>query len=120
MSTKPQQASAPGSGEPFNAGDEESVRERNATAKVRDEAVKEGLRFVMSTAKGRAWMRHLLAAKLFTRVGKIRPAAIFTGNSTTFFNAGLKELGDLISTEIAVICPTEFRLMEDEGEPNAR
>jgi hypothetical protein len=78
------------------------------------------MRFVMSTAKGRSWMRHLLAEKLFTRVGKVRPAAIFTGNSTTFYNAALKELGDIIATEAAALCPTEFRLMEDEGEPNAR
>lgn len=104
---------------PYNAADEEQVAERTATSKVRDDARKEGMRFVMGSPKGRAWVRFLLAEQLFTRVGKKRPAQIFTGNSTTFYNAALKELGDIIAADLSSICPVEFRLMEDEGEPSA-
>jgi hypothetical protein len=109
---------APGSKEdgPFNAGDPEQVREREKKSKLREDARREGMKFVMSQRAGRAWMRHLLAEKLFTRVGKVRPAAIFTGNSTTFYNAALKELGDIVASELATLCPDEFRLMETEGE----
>ena len=102
--------------ETFNAGDPEQVRDREQKSKVREDARREGLRFLMSDRRGRAWMRHLLGEKCFTRVGKMRPAAIFTGNSTTFYNSALKELGDTIAAELATITPAEFRLMENEGD----
>lgn len=105
--------------EAFDASNPEQVTARNAKAKLRDDLRRDGLRYVMGDRRGRAWMRHLLSEKCFTRVGKIRPAGIFTGNSTTFYNAALKELGDVIAAELAGLCPAESRLMEDEGEPNA-
>jgi hypothetical protein len=73
-----------------------------------------GLREVMKTRQGRAWMHHLLTEKLFTRVGAKRPAAIFTGNSTTFYNAALKELGDVIAAEVETYCAKEMDLMKGE------
>lgn len=101
---------------PFNAGDAAQVKDRERTSKLREDMRRSGLQYLMADAKGRAWMRHLLVDKLFTRVGRHRPAAIFTGNSTTFYNAALKELGDIVATELATICPEQFRLMENEGE----
>lgn len=116
MSARPQQATP--QEKPYNAADEEQVAERSAKSKVRDNARVDGLKFIMSTPKGRTWMRHLLAEKCFTRVGRSRPLPMFTGNSTTFYNSALRELGDLIACEVATACPAEFRLMEDEGETN--
>lgn len=101
---------------PYNAGDPEQVRDRERKSKLREDVRREGLKVVMASRPGRAWMRHLLAEKLFTRVGRARPAAIFTGNSTTFYNAALKELGDVVAVELATLCPDEFRLMETEGD----
>lgn len=101
---------------PFNAGDEEQVAERRMNSAARAELQRVGLRHVMKDRAGRAWMRHLLVEKLFTRVGKSKPALIFTGNSTTFYNTALKELGDIVAAELATYCPDEFRLMENEGE----
>lgn len=100
----------------YNAGDEQQVGERTKQSKLREDMRSEGLRFIMSDKRGRTWMRHLLAEKLFTRVGRTRPAAIFTGNSTTFYNAALKEAGDIIAAELATICPETFRQMETEGD----
>lgn len=100
---------------PYNAGDERQVEAKTRTAKLHIQRLQEGVRFIMSDPKGRTWMRHLIGDKLFTRVGANRPAAIFTGNSTTFYNTALKELGDLLSSEIATLAPAEFRLMEDEA-----
>lgn len=99
----------------YDAGDEGQVGERRARVKIKENAITEGLRYIMATAQGRAWMCHLLSEKLFTRVGTRRPAAIFTGNSTTFYNAAHKELGDIIATELATLAPAEFRLMEQEA-----
>lgn len=117
MSREPQRASEPAA-KPFNAADEEQVAEREKNAKRREDARAAGLRYLLADPRGRAWMRHLLAEKLFTRVGKTRPAGIFTGNSTTFYNAALKEAGDILAAECATLCPAEFRLMEDEGDRN--
>jgi hypothetical protein len=108
----------PSTEKPYDASDETQVAERQVKAKSKDAIVAEGLRFIMSTSQGRAWMRHLLATKLFTRVGGNRPAGIFTGNSTTFYNTALREVGDIIHAEIATLCKRECRLMEDEGEIN--
>lgn len=103
----------------YDASNPEHVHEREKKSKRAEDQRKEGLRYIMADPKGRAWMRHLIGEKLFTRVGARRPAVIFTGNSTTFYNAALKEMGDLIATEVATLAPREFRLMEDEGDTNA-
>lgn len=100
---------------PYNASDPEQIHDREKKAKRREDLRKEGLKFIMSDARGRSWMRHLIGEKLFTRIGNTRPAAIFTGNSSTFYNAALKEVGDIISTELATLTPAEFRLLEDEA-----
>lgn len=100
--------------EPFNAGDADQVKERGDAAKRNNDLRSEGLRYIMADRRGRAYMRSLLVEKLFTRVGAKRPAGIFTGNSTTFYNAALKELGDIVAAELAAITPEEFRLLEGE------
>lgn len=100
---------------PYNAGDAQQVEQKTRESKMHLQRLQEGIRFIMSDPKGRTWMRHLLGQKLFTRVGATRPALIFTGNSTTFYNTALKELGDLLSSELATLAPAEFRLMEDEA-----
>lgn len=114
--TKQPTKATPADPDEFNAGDPEQVRKREQQSRAKEDVRREGLRFLMSDRRGRAYMRHLLAEKLFTRVGKTRPAAIFTGNSTTFYNSALKELGDTVATELANITPDEFRLMENEGD----
>lgn len=116
MSTKTQAPARATEEEPFDAGNPEHVRERERKAKVREDVRREGLRYIMADRRGRAWMRHLLGEKLFTRVGRSRPPQIFTGNSTTFYNAALREVGDILATELATLCLDEFRLMETEGD----
>lgn len=104
---------------PFDASNPEQVHDREKKAKLRADYIVEGMEYIMADARGRAYMRHLISQRLFTRVGAIRPAAIFTGNSTTFYNTALKELGDILTTELAAMVPGSFRLMEDEGATNA-
>lgn len=99
----------------YNAGDAAMVDEKRRLSKRQLERLHEGTRYIMSDPKGRAWMRHLISERLFTRVGTKRAAAIFTGNSTTFYNTALKELGDLLSLELATLTPAAFRQMEDEA-----
>jgi hypothetical protein len=100
---------------PYNAGDETSVEERKGDAKRREDIRREGLRYIMGDARGRAWMAHLLREKLFVRLGT-RRTPIFSGSSSTFFNCALHEVGEMISTELYAICLDNFRKMEDEAE----
>lgn len=106
---------APGE-EEYNAGNAEHVRAREKKSKERAALAIAGLKFVMSTRQGRAWMRHLLAEKLFVRVGRQVPPAIFTGSSSTFYNTALREMGDRISSELAHHCAEEMHLMEKETD----
>lgn len=99
---------------PEDLGDEASVAARSRRTKGDAEAQVESLRWVMSDPRGRRWMAHLLAQKLFTRVGATRPPSIFTGNSHTFYNTSLRELGDLIASELNHYCQDDFRKMENE------
>lgn len=101
---------------PFNAGDAEQVRDREKLSKLREDVRVSGLHYIMSDARGRAWMRHLLAEKLFVGVGKLVPPDSFTGNSTTFYNSGAKRVGELLRSELLNRCRAEYRLMEDEGD----
>lgn len=108
--------SEPGKDAPFNAGDEAQVRERKKKAGLREDLRLEGLRYIMADRRGRAFMRHLILDKLITPVGDSMPRAIFTGNSTTFYNTALAELGGLMRAEIELHCEKEYSLMKLEAK----
>lgn len=99
----------------FNAGDETSVGERQRQSKARGDLRVKGLSEVMSTTQGRAWMLHLLREKCQVQIGTHRMARVFTGNSNTFYNNALVELGNDIKAEVEGFFPDEYALMKQEG-----
>ena len=73
---------------------------------ARDQEI-EDLKTVMSTAGGRRFMFRLFsAAKIFDRC--------FTGNSTTYYNEGRRELGLEFFNDLATNCPSEFARAQQE------
>jgi hypothetical protein len=77
----------------FNAGDEVQVAERKKTSAAEDARRKEGLRKIMGDPDSRLWVRELLG---FCGVWRNS----FTGNSTTFFNEGQRNVGLKIHAEL--------------------
>jgi hypothetical protein len=98
----------------YNAGDPAQVGERKVQAKNTENERIEGLRYVMATKQGRAWMCYLLEVKLGVPVTRV--TKLFTGNSGTFYNTALRETGDVLEHELKRIAKLQYRLMEDEAQ----
>ena len=92
-----------------NAGDPTSVA--NAARREKD-VVKQAQAFfleVMNTVAGRAviW-EQLTRARLFE--------SSFTGNSTTFFNEGMRNVGLMLMQDINSLCPELYLTMLQEAK----
>lgn len=88
---RPQQATQPE--RPFNAGDPKSVAAAEKRKRIATALRNDGLRELMASKAGRAWMYWLLA-----EMSPMRNA--FTGNSQTFFNCGLQLVGQQLLAEL--------------------
>ncbi|MFM0151439.1 Bbp19 family protein [Paraburkholderia sediminicola] len=95
----------------FNAGDANQVAERKSKAQRIDERRRNGLRQIMASSDGRAWMWALLGD-----CGIFR--SCFTGNSQTFFNEGKREVGLPIMAELTEHFPDEYLVMAKEAKQN--
>lgn len=95
----------------FNAGDPRKVAERRTKASRAYEKRRAGLRLLMQSAEGRAWMWALLGD-----CGIFR--SCFTGNSQTFFNEGKREVGLPIMAELTEHFADEYLLMAKEAKEN--
>lgn len=97
----------------FNAADEDQVKGR----KRKDRRIRErelaDIKAIMSAVEGRRYMW-----KLLDRAGIYRSS--FTGNSTTFFNEGQRNLGLSVLADINESCPELYLTMLEENrkEPN--
>lgn len=100
--------------EPYNAANPDHVARRSKDSRSKLELQRAGLRDIMGSRQGRAWMAHLLNGKLFTRIGSALPSDPMTGNSMTYYNLALRRVGEVMSAELAEFCPADFRRMEDE------
>jgi hypothetical protein len=92
-----------------NAADPEQVK--TAAKKVRNKRVQELEDFikVMSTVEGRRFMWRLLDHTGFQK-------SSFTGNSTTFFNEGMRNIGLIIWSDINEACPDLYIKMLQEAK----
>jgi hypothetical protein len=95
----------------FNAGDATKVAARRGKVARGDERRRNGLRQLLRTPEGRAWLWWLLG-----ECGIFR--SCFTGNSTTFFNEGKREVGLPIMAELTEHFPDEYLLMAKEAKQN--
>ena len=103
---KPQQSTeAP---DRFDAGDETSVGERSTKAKTAERDRMAGLGDIMATKQGRNWMWWLLA-----QCGVFQTS--FTGNSTTFFNEGKRQVGLVVMADIQRDYADQYLTMTKEN-----
>lgn len=97
----------------FNAADEDQVKGR----KRKDRRIRErelaDIKAIMTTQEGRRYMWRML-----DKAGIYRSS--FTGNSSTFFNEGQRNIGLIILADINESCPDLYLTMIEENrkEPN--
>lgn len=93
----------------YNAADEESVK----TRKRKDEQVRErelhDMRTVMESVEGRRFVWRLLS-----QAGVFRTS--FTGNSTTFFNEGMRNMGLIVMADVQEACAEKYLVMMNESK----
>lgn len=94
--------------ETFDSSDPKHVKDRQDNSKIRESKEQKGLKDAMSTPEGRAWVFSLL-----DMCGVHRTS--FTGNSTTFFNEGQRNIGLKIEGDIFKWCPDKYITMMTEG-----
>ena len=104
---KPQRSTDPQ--EPaYDAGDEGQVGERAIKAKNTARERMAGLVAMMQSRNGRAYIWWLLGeCKVFS--------TSFTGNSTTFFNEGMRQVGLLLLADINRECEDQYLVMCKEN-----
>jgi hypothetical protein len=93
----------------FNAADEDQVK----TRKRKDERLRErelnDLRVVMSSVEGRRFVWRLLE-----KAGVFRTS--FTGNSTTFFNEGMRNMGLMVLGDVHEAAADAYIVMMNESK----
>ena len=95
--------------DPFDLkGQEQAQLEARKLADHEERTEVEDLKYVMSNKRGRRFVWRLL-----DRAGIYRSS--FTGNSTTFFNEGQRNIGLMLVAEIHDACPEQYTLMVKEN-----
>ena len=93
----------------FTAADEDQVK----TRKRKDERLRErelnDLRVVMSSVEGRRFVWRLLE-----KAGVFRTS--FTGNSTTFFNEGMRNMGLMVLGDVHEAAADAYIVMMNESK----
>ena len=93
----------------YNAADEDGVK----TRKRKDEQVRErelaDLKLVMESTEGRRFIWRLL-----DRAGVFRTS--FTGNSTSFFNEGQRNMGLIVLADVHEACAERYIQMMKEAK----
>jgi hypothetical protein len=101
----------------FNAADPRAVREREKASGDRQALKREGLRLVVSSQAGRAWLHaHLEGCGAFR--------SSFTGNSETFFREGERNVALRVLADLMRDHPDSYTLMcreaSERGEQGYR
>lgn len=89
--------------------DPEAVRGKKERAVQREAKRLNGLRRVMNDPESRLWLWDLLSFCGINRTS-------FTGNSTTFFNEGQRNVGLRVQADLTKHFPKEFIDLLKEGE----
>lgn len=97
----------------FNASDEAQVGQR----KRKDERIRDielaDVKQLMSSREGRRFIWRML-----DRTGVFRTS--FTGNSTTFFNEGMRNIGLIILADVQAACAEQYIVMMNESTEDIR
>lgn len=94
----------------YDAGNPVSVKEKEKRAKIHAERKLNGLKQIMSSSDGRAWMwGYLSSCGLF--------AVDFTGHANRdAFSSGMRNAGMPIFADIQRYCMSEYLLMVKESQ----
>ena len=96
----------------YESADEDKARQQRSEAEKAEARRLAAFRAVMATADGRRWIWWLL-----DRCGVFRTS--FTGDSTTFFNEGSRNVGLMVIADINAACPDLFvTMMTEARDPN--
>lgn len=97
----------------FNAADESQVKDR----KRKDERARDielaDMKKLMAIREGRRFVWRLL-----DRAGVFRTS--FTGNSTTFFNEGMRNIGLIVLADVMAACADQYVVMMNESKEDER
>jgi hypothetical protein len=85
---------------------EKKQKKEEILKRIKDREV-EDLKKLLSIPEGRRYIW-----KLMSSAGVFRTS--FTGNSTTFFNEGKREIGLMVISEVMAASPTAFAQMQNE------
>lgn len=94
--------------QPYDAGDEAKVQKRKTKAQLAREKELEDFKQILATKAGRAFLWRLLEW-----CGVYHTS--FTGNSTTFFNEGKRDIGLKLIEEIFSADPKAYGLLREEA-----
>lgn len=83
--------------------------EQRKTEAIAQQTELNDMRQIMATDYGRRFMWNLLA-----KAGVYRTS--FTGNSTTFFNEGQRNIGLMMQSQILQACPEQYIVMLNESK----
>ena len=93
-------------------GQEEAAEKKQKDRKLNRDGQIEDFKWIMSDKRGRRFMWRLLEV-----TGVYRTS--FTGNSTTFFNEGMRNVGLIVMNEIHENCPELYETLIKENSRNA-
>lgn len=93
----------------FNASDEDQVKTRKRKDERERDRELADIRLVMSSVEGRRFVWRLLE-----KAGVFRTS--FTGNSTTFFNEGMRNMGLMVLGDVHEACASEYIVMMNESK----
>jgi hypothetical protein len=91
-----------------NAADRDAIKRAEVVNKTAREQELNDFRHIMQTPEGRRWMWRMLGV-----TGVFRTS--FTGNSTTFFNEGMRNIGLILMTDLNEACPERYQQMMNEA-----
>ena len=98
--------------EAFNAADPDAVGRKRRKADRSESTRIAAFRAVMATREGRQYLWWLLE-----QCGVFRTS--FTGDSTTFFNEGGRNVGLILIADINAACPEQYVVMLTEAKEDS-
>jgi hypothetical protein len=95
----------------FNAADEEQVEEQEKKGKTKRDQELEDIKMLLSLPQGLRFFRRLMD------IGHVFSTS-FTGNSTTFFNEGMRNVALKIFNDVCEASPekAKYVMIKTEGE----
>lgn len=96
-----------------NVGDVKVVKARNRRERRENERRLNGIRVIWGTPEGRHYLWSIMDFAGFLRTS-------MTGNSTTFFNEGARNVALRMFADVEEACPEMFLLARDEAKKHQK